>query len=369
MAEDLIKYQCPKCGGTLEFSPSKQKLVCEYCSSEFDEDIINPKEESQENEIPQQEEKIDWRTESYVNNHEKIEDTAGFTCSSCGAEVVSDGNTAATECMYCGNPVVVQSNVSGMLKPDMLIPFTIEKKQAEELLSNFYKGKKLLPDEFTKNNRVSKVTGMYIPFWMFSCTGIGAATFNCKNVKTWSSGDYIYTKTTVHRAFRTGSLVFDKIPVDASKKMEDDYMDGLEPYDYRRLTQFDPKYMAGYFSDKFDVSVDESSYRANNRVRSSVKDRLQSTVNGYSSVTCETNNMNIAGEQIDYTLLPVWMLNTKYKGKMYQFAVNGQTGKVVGTLPIDKAKFWKWFLGFTALLTPICTAFAYFIIQTILAGG
>ncbi len=351
MSETMLKYQCPACGAPLEFSPEKQMLVCNSCDSEFPMDVIAAEQggaASGEAEVAAPEGntgRVDWNIEGYVREHVPVEDSAGFICTSCGAEVISDGDTVATECMYCGNPVVMTNNVSGMVTPDMVLPFKIDKKQAEQMLLDFYKGKKLLPDAFVKGNRISKIAGMYVPFWLFSCTGSGSVAYNATKVRRWSDSDYNYTKTETYEVYREGHIGFDKIPVDASTKMDDNYMDGIEPYNYDDLAAFNTMYMAGYFADKFDVGVQESTTRANERVRASVEDAFKDTVRGYTTVNAKGSNIHMKGDDIHYTLMPVWMLNTKYEGKMYQFAINGQTGRVSGELPIDKGKLLKYRIG------------------------
>ncbi len=364
MSDSMLKYQCPACGGALAYSATKQKLVCEFCESEFAEDVIKEKE-PEANQDQKVKEKIDWNIEGYVKEHQQQDTQSGFICTSCGAEVVSDGNTVATECMYCGNPVVMKDNISGMVTPDMVIPFKIDKKKAEEMLREFYKGKLLLPNAFTEGNRISKITGLYVPFWLFSCTGKGSADYDAKIITTWKDGSHEYTKTEVYEVYREGNMGFDKIPVDASVKMEDDYMDGLEPYDYNELKPFDSMYMAGYFADKFDVSVHESSTRANTRAENSLEDALRSSAVGYTSVNLKKKSIQVHGEDINYVLLPVWILNTKYNGKMYKFAINGQTGLVSGELPIDKGKLLLWRIGIVAVSFLPITA----IIGAIFLGG
>ena len=334
MADDLIKYQCPACGGPLHFNANDQKLVCEFCDSKFPEDYFDSP--SNNNEVENH--SIDWKKDGFVKELEKMENQCGFNCTSCGAEIISDGNTAATECMYCGNPIVLSDNVSGMVKPDMLIPFKIDKDHAEEMLKEFYNNKILLPNAFKDENRIKKIAGMYIPFWLFSGKGSGKVSYNAEKVRTWSDSNYNYTETSYYRVVRSGSALFQKIPADASSKMDDAFMDGLEPFDYSELTDFTPSYMAGYFADKFDVNVDVCAPRAVNRVINSTKDALKSTVKGYSLVNEKSSNVDMYDEEVKYTMLPVWMLNTKYNDKMYQFAINGQTGKVSGALPIDKKK-------------------------------
>ncbi len=360
MAEILLEYECPSCGAGLAFNAENQMLTCDSCDSTFQEEFFkqhmneNLSEDIAEGEVNN----IDWNIDGFVKQKEEMEAQPGYNCESCGAEVVSDGNTVATECMYCGNPLVIADNISGMVTPDLVIPFKLDKNQAKEMLINFYKGKRLLPNEFKDENRISKITGMYVPFWLFSCKGSGNVSFKATKVRTWSDSSYNYTQTKTYEAFRAGDLGFDKIPVDASTKMDDNYMDGIEPFDYNDMVNFAPMYMAGYFADKFDVSVDDSSVRASDRVISSVEDAFRDTVRGYNTVSKSNSFVQMHGEDIKYALLPVWMLNTKYNDKMYQFAINGQTGRVAGELPIDKGKLFRWRLGLTLACAVPITAIA-----------
>ncbi len=361
MVDEMLKYQCPACGAPLHFSPEKQMLACDSCDSTFPKDLFKKDEPEEEKEMTKEEadaadqaveshEKIDWRTESVASNKPAMENQTAIVCTSCGAEVISDGTTAATECVYCGNPVVLTENVTGVATPDFVIPFKIDKNQAKEKLLDFYKGKKLLPDAFRDANRIEKIAGVYVPFWLFSCKGSGDIRFRATKTKSWSDSNYNYTKTSYYAVERAGEIGFDKIPVDASKKMDDNYMDGIEPYNYDELAEFKSMYMAGYLADKYDVSVDESTARVNTRVVNSVEDNFKKTVTGYSSVTKTSSQIDMHGEDINYALFPVWMLNTKYNGEMYQFAINGQTGLVSGKLPIDKNKVTKYFLKTMAMV-------------------
>ncbi len=343
MSDSVIKYQCPACGAPLKFNIKKQMLVCGSCDNEYPEDFISSKQDEETT----VQSKIDWNLEGYVKEQTVTTSQSGFSCSSCGAQIVSDSNTVATECMYCGNPVVMSENVSGIVTPDKIIPFKIDKKTAEQMLKDFYKGKYLLPNAFVSNNRVSKISGLYVPFWFFSCTGSGSVTFEATKVKRWSDDDYNYTRTEYYQVYRSGQIGFSQIPVDASSKMEDNYMDGIEPFNYSELEQFSPIYMAGYFGDKFDVNVDDSAKRASKRVISSTEEAFKTTVTGYTTVTKKHSFVKMKGEDIAYAMLPVWMLNTKYNGKMYQFAINGQTGQIAGELPIDKGKLLKYRIGIT----------------------
>lgn len=165
----------------------------------------------------------------------------------------------ATECPYCGNPAIIKERVSGSLRPDYIIPFRLDRQAAKDTLKKFYKGKLLLPKAFRRENTIDKLQGVYVPFWLFDCDANGTVHFNTTRVSSWRSGDYLYTKTSHFLVIRGGKMAFEKIPVDASEKMDDSYMDSLEPFDYRSLTDFGTAYLSGFLADRFDVSAKDSS--------------------------------------------------------------------------------------------------------------
>ena len=160
---------------------------------------------------------------------------------------------------------------------------------------------------------------------------------------------------------RSGRLAFEKIPVDGSSKMDDAYMDSIEPFDYNQLTEFSENYLAGYYADKYDVDSAASIPRANERVKRSTEERFRQTVHGYESVLTEGSRINIKNGKAEYTMFPVWVLNKKYKDKIYTFAMNGQTGKLVGELPVDKGKVFKYLFGITAVIFALLQIFVFLI--------
>jgi predicted RNA-binding Zn-ribbon protein involved in translation (DUF1610 family) len=286
-----------------------------------------------------------------------IGDLATGSCPSCGAELIGDATTIATVCPCCGNTQIVQQRIKGLLKPDYVIPFQLEKKKAVEALKEFYKKKKLLPNLFTEENRVNSIQGLYVPFWLYDAVSQGTISYKATRVTSWIAGDYNYTKTDYYSVLREGSLGFEKIPVDASEKMNDDYMDSMEPFDYTKLKGFTTDYLSGYIAEKYDVDVEASKGRAVNRMKSSVESQFARTVRGYAMVIKERSAVNVGNGKVHYALFPVWILNTRYKNENYQFMMNGQSGRLVGRLPVDKGKAMKYrllyFFGFGAAFTLI----------------
>ena len=230
-----------------------------------------------------------------------------------------------------------------------------DKKAAVEALKNHYKGKKLLPKEFTADNHIEEVKGVYVPFWLFNGEADASAVYKATRSFTHRRGEYEIITTQHFVIKRRGNIPFEKIPVDASSKMPDEYMDSIEPFDYGELKPFSTAYLPGYFADKYDVKAEASIGRAETRIENTALDCLRSTVTGY--LTCVTvgKNVNIKRGKAEYALLPVWVLCTKWNGQNYLFTMNGQTGKLVGDLPVSMKKFWAYFF---AIAIPLMVIFA-----------
>ena len=245
---EIISYQCPSCGAPLNFSGEDNKLHCSGCENAYERENIEQFGDAEAK--SKEESSFRW---SACSGEETL-DTVVYTCPQCGGEITGDQVTAAARCPYCDNNVVMSSQVFGVLKPDLIIPFKTTKEQAIEALKNFYKKKKLLPDAFKSENRIKEIKGIYVPFWLFDCDASASFVFDCTQVSSWRSGDYEYTKTDHYAAVRSGNADFDGIPVDASSKMADDFMDSLEPFDLKDAISFDEAVLSGFLADKFDVS-------------------------------------------------------------------------------------------------------------------
>ena len=266
--------------------------------------------------------------------------------------------TAATSCPYCGNPTVVPGQFDGALKPDFVIPFAKDKDAAIAALKNFYKGKIFLPKLFSRENHIAEIKGVYVPFWLFDGKVHADVTYKATRSMVRRSGEYEITSTQHYLVRRAGSLSFEKIPVDASTKMPDEYMDAIEPFLYQNLKPFSMAYLPGFLADKYDVPAQTCGNRADERATNSAYSAMDATTTGlYQTCVPVTRQIILQRGAVKYALLPVWLLSTRYKGKNYLFAMNGQTGKLVGNLPVDWVKFWLTFAGIAAALTAVASLF------------
>lgn len=343
---ELLEYKCPACGGAINFDSRTQKMKCPYCDTEFDLETLKALDEGLKEEFTDE---MVWETQAGSEWQEgEAEHINTYVCKSCGGEIVGDENTAATKCPFCDNPVVMMGKLSGVLRPDYVIPFKLDKKAAIEGLKKHLKGKTLLPKIFKDENRIEEIKGIYVPFWLFNADADANIRYKATRVRSWSDSNYNYTETSYYSVWRAGSVGYERVPVDGSTKMPDDMMESIEPFNFGDAVDFQTAYLAGYLADKYDVNADESIDRANQRIRRSTEQIFASTVKGYTSVIPESTSIRLRNGKAKYALYPVWLLNTVWNGKRYTFAMNGQTGKFVGDLPLDKAAYWRWFGGLTA---------------------
>lgn len=355
----LQEYKCPCCGGAITFDSTLQKMKCPYCDTEFEMETLVSYDDALNT---AQSDQMHWETEAGSDWQAGESDGLRvYVCKSCGGEIVADETTGASSCPYCDNPIVMMGQFAGELKPDFVIPFKLDKKAAVAALNRHYGGKKLLPNVFKNQNHIEEVKGIYVPVWLFDANAHAQIRYKATKTRTWSDSRYSYTEVSHYLIRRSGSIGFERVPVDGSSKMNDTLMESIEPYRFSDAVDFQTAYLAGYLADKYDVDAETSIERANARIKKSTEDAFAKTVNGYDSVVPDNTSVQLENGHAKYALYPVWLLNTDWKGKKYTFAMNGQTGKLVGDLPLDKAAARRMHLGLTALITAAAFALSWLI--------
>lgn len=359
----LQEYKCPCCGGAIAFDSGTQKMKCPYCDTEFEVEALESYQNGAASDV---EDDMNWgEAAGGAWKEGEADGLRSFVCKSCGGEIVGDETTAAASCPFCGNPVIMTGQLSGALKPDCIIPFKLDKTAAKAALQKHYGGKRLLPKVFKDQNHIDEIKGVYVPFWLFDADAQASIRYKATRVRTYSDSDYHYKETSCFSVSRGGVLGFERVPVDGSSKMPDELMESIEPFSFSDAVDFKTAYLAGYLADKYDVDEEQSIGRANERIRRSTEEAFAATVEGYTSVVPETSSIKLQGGSVKYALYPVWLLNTTWNGGKYTFAMNGQTGKMVGDLPVDKSAAHKWTIGLTAL----CSAAAYGIVWLLHIAG
>lgn len=375
-----ITYKCPNCGGGLMFDPEKQNYKCEYCLSEFTEAKLQEIEAAQKAKEEQKEKERQAAADGQsMENSQSATDgqtaaggqsaakqrpaengnaeTGGagasaekdavlYTCPSCGAQIVTDETTSATFCYYCHNPVVLSGRLTGTYKPDYVIPFQIDRKKAEELFAQWIGKKKYVPEAFYNKKQIETMTGVYFPYWLYSCNIDGQFQAQGTKLRVWTAGDLRYTETKVYNISRQGNMKVDNVSRNALQKANRKLVDGVLPFQMEAKKAFSMGYLSGFVSENRDMEKQQFVDEVQKEVKNFALSSLSSQAGAYSSVRVDKKEAAISGEHWSYALLPVWTLtyNDKSRGKIYYFALNGQTGKICGELPVDNKKLFRLFV-------------------------
>ena len=344
-----LSYKCPNCTMPLRFDNEMKRFVCEYCDGSFLLEEIKDAANGEEG--------YNWHEYKEELHEEVLTGTKSYVCKFCGAEIVADAVTSATKCPYCGNVLLVSESLTGMLRPNKLIPFEIDRDRLRELFNAFVKTKNFVPKEFKDNPVFKDIMGVYEPFWLYDSGVDGSVNYTATKVRHWSDASYDYTETKYYEIDVAGQVKYREVPADGSKRLDDNTMDSLEPFDYSKMIDFEPGYLSGYLAERFDVDADANLERTKLRMWNSTEAQFRSQVEGYSSVSHKSSNLRQFDRNVQYALFPIYVFAIEYKDKMYNYAVNGQTGKIVGELPFSKGLYrkWKW------LRIGLITAAAYII--------
>ena len=334
---NIISYTCPCCGAPLAFSGASGKLECASCGNAYETEAIETMHLAAENDFVQ----FDLPKENFG-----AEDVAGmqaYICKGCGAELMTEDTTTATECPYCGSPTILPDRINGGVKPERVIPFTVTKEQAQQQFEDYFKGKRLLPSIFKNSrNRIADMRKLYVPYWLFDCEADANIVYDAEKEHTRREGDWEITRTEHYIVRRKGAMAFENIPVDGSEKLDNKITESLEPYDLSAAVEFRPSVLAGALADHADVNADLCEARAAERVENSITQAVRSTVNGYTRVTERSKNIHTEGGKVTPVLMPVWLITTEKDGTTYNFAINGQTGKLTCDVPADRKKSLLW---------------------------
>lgn len=318
-------FKCKNCSGNTVYSPARKKMYCPFCESE----------------------------ESHEKSSSRQLTTA---CSNCGGELQLDDFTSASRCPYCDSYIIFDERVEGEYEPQLMLPFVVDRENAKQKMRTKFRSNIFAPSDFfseVRMNDTKYMKGMYVPFWMYDYHAESRYEGEGKKVRVWVSGNRQYTETSIFRIAREMTTEFEKVPVDASAGMPDGTMDLLEPYPYGALEAFHAEYLSGFFAEKYNQDADTLEGRSKTKTQEDAHVLLHRTLSGYTSLRSTIDSSSIHRKAVNYALLPVWIYQYKYKEKDYVFHVNGQTGKIIGELPILPGKV----LGYSATVFGALFAF------------
>ncbi|QWW19769.1 ATP-binding protein [Schaalia sp. 19OD2882] len=394
-----IQYKCPACAAPIEFDAGSGKMKCGYCLSVFEvaeverfnldqaraeqarsartpatvgvstgspqtptppSSPMDAPDDPAASQDPASDPPAQGHWAGGQAGYLEPGDLAGMQpmiCNSCGAEIIADPQTISTRCGFCNNTFIAADRLARTRVPDFVIPFALDKKAMLAAFKKATEGKFLLPRTFRDEHYLSQATGAYLPYWFHDGTVHGTITFRAEKRRQWEDSRAIHTEVREYLVQRSGSVDFRALPVCGTSKLEAARSEGVEPFRAEECQPFATPYLSGYAASAYDIEAEATVQRADTRAHESLQRLLEDCVRGYDSARVVDSNVQVDRSAIWYVLLPVWLIVIGYDGKDHPFAINGQTGEVVGTFPISKGKLralnWGFFLGITILVTTL----------------
>lgn len=354
-------YQCPNCGGVMTFDAETGHLVCEFCDHVFEQGEAEVNLPVSDKAVERQETTHAQTVEDFLERapwEVTADGTVGavvYSCPSCAAEVAADQSVVSTSCPYCGNNMLVSGMATKDNIPQYVLPFSVTKDQAKQRMKQHFEHKWYLSRAF--DAQLAHMQGVYVPYHLYDMSVQGRADYVGYNEVSDDDGHDTKYYYAIKRA---GHATFTKIPVDGSSKMPDGHMDAIAPFSFDKMQDFSASYAAGYLMEVADEDVNACEPRAEQRARTSFEQDLKAdarkerNIEGIEEVVTQETNVTV--DSASSCVLPVWLMHCTWENVQMLFAVNGETGKCVGDLPVDKGRRRMTVLGVLAALVLVSLA-------------
>lgn len=338
--------KCPQCGGVMDFDPATGNLKCPYC--DYEEKIKVQKKE------PKKAAELDFYAAEHTASHDWGVEKKTILCKACGAESIYDALQTSAVCPFCGSNQVMEQNEEDTIAPGGVVPFRISDEQASRLFHKWIKRKWFCPKLAKESAKPKRFKGIYLPYWTFDTDTYSSyrGEYGIDRIYKDKDGES-RTETHWHQTSGTYEEFINDELVLASKNHDKSILHKLEPFDTENNKSYKPEYIAGFIAERYSVGLKDAWKIAMKSIKQKLKENISREIevehhaDHVRELTLDTDYNNITYK---YLLLPVWTSNFKYNEKVYQFMVNGQTGKIAGKTPLSIPKIIITAAGVIALL-------------------
>ena len=332
-----FQRKCPNCGAPLRFDPSSGKLTCSHCKSLVD---FEQSKSVKERNFDEMYDFAPW----------KEDEVSVYRCANCGATSVLSRTTLATTCPFCDSPVVLDEKATGLVRPDSLVPFELNEKDAQTLLAAWRRRKVFAPNRFRKHTYAKSIKGVFVPVWTFDAdtSSSYSGTLGKHRTRTVRRDGKTYTETYTEWFHVSGVMqaIFDDVMIAGSKNIEAKYFKQVKCVSKSKYAVYTNEYLAGYIADNYTVPPMEAHNAARKIMDETIRNKIVSKYNAD-----VVGNLDVATNEVSrsfkYMLFPVYVAATKFNGKVYNQYVAGfwsnrekQNASVSGTFPKSG---WKIF--------------------------
>ena len=349
--------KCTDCGGTMDFDPKTGGLLCPYCGhTEAITKAVDAKADE-----PESAEELRFEDAEKVANCNWGLATKTVICKSCGAESVYDVNQISSTCPYCGSNQVMEASDSQSMAPGGVVPFKIDEKEAANRFTIWIKRRFFAPKAAKETARAKNFKGIYLPYWTFDADTKSSYSGEYGKDRKVKKGDKEEIITDwYHTNGRYEQFIDDEL-VCGTNQHETGMLRGVEPFNTTDNKVYKPEYVAGFAAEKYSIGLKDAWEMAKNSIKRELTDAVENKIRSehhadhVRNVSLSTKFSNITYK---YLLLPIWVANYKYNDKVYQFMVNGQTGKVSGKSPVSAIK-----VAITVVVSIAVLAFIWYLLN------
>ena len=338
MTDGTRQFPCGQCGAKVEFAPGTDSLKCPYCGNQTS--------------IPARRDGI--REQDYLTAAAELleaaetEEYTSVQCGSCAALVEPSPSQEAFPCPYCGSSIVARELSQRLIKPQALLPFRIDKDEAQARFRGWIDKLWFAPNSLRKVAHTDgRLQGLYAPYWTYDSNAFtrysGQRGDNYTVTRTRRRDGKMVTERyqAVEIRWRpahgTVTRAFDDMLVVGSHSLPRDLAEQLEPWDLENLVEYADEYLSGFTAERYQVDVRAGWTRSQERMEEVIRGDVRRDIGGDHQ---RINTLNTEHSLITFkhVLLPLWICSYRYQERVYRFLVNARTGEVQGQRPWSRAK-------------------------------
>lgn len=323
-------YPCEQCGASVEFAAGTGTLTCPYCGHAQQVTAVGEVREH------------DFATLA-ATPRPQAPATHEYRCGTCGAMTTSDH--LSQKCGFCGSPMVAEVEALGLVEPEAVLPFAVDRPSMQNALQQWVRSRWFAPSALKKVVSAEQAHGVYLPHWTFDAQTRSAYTGQ-RGEHYWVTETYTTTdsegrsqtqtrqvrKTRWYPASGTVARAFDDVLVAGTGRVMPEHLAKLSPWPLEQAAQYQPDYLAGYETLRYDVEPEAGLDVAKRKMAPVIENDCERDIGGDVQ---RVHHVDTGYSEITYKLLllPVWIATYLYGGKPFQVLVNARTAEVVGERP------------------------------------
>jgi DNA-directed RNA polymerase subunit RPC12/RpoP len=351
-AASIDAYSCAQCGAPTTFDPGTTRLVCDHCGNAVEIVLATSAITTYD---------LFGKTAiASLHATDLAHGAREIVCKSCGAHAIV--TRRAERCAFCDAPMVAEVDQGdATIPPSAVLPFVIPAKDGAARFAKWLSRRWFAPSDLVARSRRDRLDGIYLAFWTFDATSTtqydgarGTVHTHTETYKDAAGNEQTRTTETVDWSPVMGTVhaTSTDVLIAATPTVPVKIVHKLTPWDLPRLRAFDPRFLAGFAAERYQIQPADGFTAAYPTIEGHIRSVIDREIGGDRQ---RIDSMNVSWDAVGFRhlLLPVWLSAFRYNDKVFHVAVNAATGEVVGERPWSAAKIVLFVLAIAAIVTAI----------------